>query len=115
MSEWLRIGRLEEFPAGGARSVRVGARRMAIFRVGEEWFALEDVCPHMRARLSEGSVSGLEVTCGWHGWRFDLRSGRSLTKSWASVRTGAIRVEAGEVFLAPPAEDAPSADDTEGG
>lgn len=102
---WRWVGRVADFPPGSARSVRIGQRRVAVFRVGAEWFALEDVCAHMRARLSEGSVCGHEVTCGWHGWKFDLRSGRSLTKSWARVRTFQVRVEAGEVWLGPPGAD----------
>lgn len=101
MSEWRRVGEVSDFPEGRPRSVRLGDRRVAIFRVGTEWFALEDVCAHMRARLSEGSVDGLEVTCSWHGWRYDLRTGRSLTKSWARVRTCPVKVEGGEVWLGP--------------
>lgn len=99
MSGWQRVGRIEDFPQGHGRSVRLGERRVAVFKLDGEWLALEDVCPHMRARLSEGSVHGATVTCGWHGWTFDLRSGRSLTKSWARVRTCPVRVQGNEVWL----------------
>jgi nitrite reductase/ring-hydroxylating ferredoxin subunit len=57
----------------------------------------------MRARLSEGRVEAGVVTCGWHGWRFDLRSGACLNKSWAAVPTYPLRIEQGEVWIGLPA------------
>ena len=107
MEQWQRVGKAAEFRSGRPRSVRVGERRIAVFRLGKEWFALEDVCPHMRARLSEGAVRSGIVTCGWHGWRFDLRSGSCLTKPWARVRTCPVRVMEGEVWLGPPSAESP--------
>jgi nitrite reductase/ring-hydroxylating ferredoxin subunit len=99
---WKRIGRVEDFRPGCSRSIQVGGRRVAIFRAGDEWLALEDVCPHMRARLSEGRVEAGTVTCGWHGWQFDLRSGACLNKTWARVRVYPLRLDGGEVWLGPP-------------
>jgi len=57
----------------------------------------------MRARLSEGQVEAGTVTCSWHGWQFDLRSGSCLNKSWARVQTYPLRLERGEVWIGPPA------------
>lgn len=110
MADWQKIGTVREFDSGKPRSVRLGDRRVAVFHVGRQWFALEDVCPHMRARLSEGSVHGCQVTCSWHGWTFDLRSGRSLTKSWARVRTCPVRIENDEVWLGPLSDPHPAGD-----
>jgi nitrite reductase (NADH) small subunit/3-phenylpropionate/trans-cinnamate dioxygenase ferredoxin subunit len=88
---------------------------VAVFRVGEEWFAIEDVCPHMRARLSEGALHGCVVTCGWHGWRIDLRTGRALTRSRARVCVCAVRIEAGQVWLGPLEKKEPPPEPDSGG
>lgn len=94
----------------------LGGHRVAVFRIGNEWFAVEDACPHMRARLSEGTLDGCVVTCGWHGWRLDLRTGRSLTRSGARVSVCAVRVEAGKVFLGPLEKKQPPPEtDSDGG
>ena len=48
---------------------------LAVFRVGDRYFALDDVCSHEYSRLSEGEILDTEVYCPKHGSRFDLRTG----------------------------------------
>jgi nitrite reductase/ring-hydroxylating ferredoxin subunit len=50
--------------------------KMAIFDLGSEIVCVQAFCPHLDGPLFEGSVGGGEVTCPWHFWRFDLRTGR---------------------------------------
>ena len=49
---------------------------IAVVRVGDEVFAIEDVCSHAEVPLSEGEVDGCTIECELHGSRFDLRSGK---------------------------------------
>jgi nitrite reductase/ring-hydroxylating ferredoxin subunit len=51
---------------------------MALFVIGDEVSALQAFCPHLEAPLFQGSVANGAVTCPWHRWRFDLRSGACL-------------------------------------
>jgi|SRR5579884_1628340 len=67
-----RIGDLED---GSSRVVEVAGRPIAVFRQGERYFAIDDMCPHMGASLSEGYVENGIVTCSWHAWRFRLADG----------------------------------------
>jgi 3-phenylpropionate/trans-cinnamate dioxygenase ferredoxin subunit len=69
---------VQEVPAGTARQVTLGGRTVALFNVGGTFYAIDDTCPHRGAPLSEGDVEGQEVTCPWHGARFDLTSGAHL-------------------------------------
>ncbi|MCE9534269.1 MAG: Rieske (2Fe-2S) protein, partial [Planctomycetes bacterium] len=48
---------------------------IAVFRTGDEYFAIDDMCPHMGAGLSGGFVEDGIVTCPWHYWRFRLSDG----------------------------------------
>ena len=74
---------------------------MAVFRVGERWFALRDACPHMGASLAEGSLEDGAVVCHWHDKRFDLETGASDMRSGACARVYTVEVVGGEVFLGP--------------
>jgi nitrite reductase/ring-hydroxylating ferredoxin subunit len=74
-----RVAALSEVPPGTAKQVRVSGRSLALFNVGGTLYALEDVCPHRGAPLSEGECEGTEVICPWHGARFDLTSGNHLS------------------------------------
>ena len=69
---------VQEVPEGTAKQVQVGGRTLALFHVGGAYHAIDDTCPHRGASLAEGDVAGNEVTCPWHGARFDLTTGAHL-------------------------------------
>jgi nitrite reductase (NADH) small subunit len=67
-----RAGDLKDGESG---SVAINGKVIAVFRVGEQFFAIDDTCPHMGASLSSGTVHNGIVTCPWHYWRFRLNDG----------------------------------------
>ena len=87
------VARAAEIPPGSRKLVHVGERDIIIFNVKGELFALSDTCPHRGGSLSHGRLTGVVsssapgtyeyerpgeiVRCPWHGWEFDLRTGRS--------------------------------------
>ncbi len=87
------IAPLCDFPAGTRRLVDVRGRAIAVFNVGGEFFALANRCPHQGGSLVKGRLVGLIeasapgcyrysrrgeiIRCPWHGWEFDLRTGKS--------------------------------------
>ena len=76
MGQLVPIGTTGEFAAGAGREVTVAGRVLAIFRIGDEFFALDAICPHAGGPLAKGAVSGCVVTCPWHGWQFDVSTGQ---------------------------------------
>lgn len=93
-----RVASVAEMASGTAKHVKVGKRDIALFRVGDEFFALSNVCRHAFAPLSEGYLDGYEVMCPWHGWRYDVRTGHTDHPD-ADVRTYPVTVRGGEVFV----------------
>jgi nitrite reductase/ring-hydroxylating ferredoxin subunit len=85
------IAKTADFPAGAAVQLEVNGRKLAVFNCDGVFYALEDVCPHRGAPLSEGMVAGEEVECPWHGARFNLKTGAHLcppaAKGVATFRT----------------------------
>jgi NAD(P)H-dependent nitrite reductase small subunit len=75
MAEFHTVCKVTELPAGEGKTVVVGEKIIAVFRQGDEVFAIDDFCPHMGASLSGGYVEGNIVTCPWHGWRFRITDG----------------------------------------
>ena len=69
------VARVEEFPTGQSRIAEHDGRYVAVFRLEEGFFAVENECPHVGAPLASGSVDDCVVTCPLHGWSFDLRDG----------------------------------------
>jgi nitrite reductase/ring-hydroxylating ferredoxin subunit len=74
------LARLEEIPDGGSVRRELAGREVALFRRGAEVFALDAVCPHRRGPL-DGPLEGdgYITVCPWHGWTFDVRTGKSPT------------------------------------
>ena len=76
----LIVGRIDNFPPSACISFELpDGSELAIYNVDGEFYATENFCPHKGAPLSEGTVCGHIVECGWHGWQFDVRSGDCLT------------------------------------
>jgi len=100
VSEFVRVAALSEVPPGSARCVRVGRKRVALFNVDGQIYAIDDTCTHAEASLSEGTVEGCEVVCPLHGARFDLRTGAALSlPAVIPVETYEVKVEGDEVFI----------------
>lgn len=70
--------RLEQIPLDRGVALEIGRTSVALFRVGDELHALDDMCPHSGGPLSEGPLEDGCVSCPWHGARFELASGRSV-------------------------------------
>jgi nitrite reductase/ring-hydroxylating ferredoxin subunit len=73
-----KVATVQEVPAGTARQVAAGGRTLALFNLGGTYYAIDDTCPHRGGPLSEGEIAGSEVTCPWHGARFDVTTGSNL-------------------------------------
>jgi nitrite reductase (NADH) small subunit len=97
---WTDVGLLADLPPRGARVVRVGTLRVALFRTGaDQVFALLDRCPHRGGPLSQGIVHGERVTCPLHDWVIDLTSGRAVGADEGCTVTFAVRIADGRVAI----------------
>jgi nitrite reductase/ring-hydroxylating ferredoxin subunit len=113
------IAPLRDFPAGSRRLVDVKGRAIVVFNVDGEFFALANRCPHQGGSLVQGHLVGLIeasepgcyrysrrgeiIRCPWHGWEFDLRTG----KSWCEpdrvrARQFAVSIAAGAKLVEGP-------------
>jgi len=73
-----RVASVQDIPPGKAKQLVLGTRKLALFNVNGTLYAIDDTCPHRGAPLWEGLVENLDVTCPWHGARFDLNTGGHL-------------------------------------
>jgi len=75
VGEFVAVGGVEDFVLGEGRLALVQGRHVAIFRLDDGFFAIDNLCLHQAGPLCEGPVDGGVVTCPWHGWSYDIRSG----------------------------------------
>ncbi len=78
MPKFIKVATTEELADQQAKVVELEGEKIALFRVDGAFYAMSDTCTHRGGPLSEGTVEGTEVTCPWHGAKFDLRTGAVL-------------------------------------
>ena len=100
MRKLVRVAAVAEIPPGRAKACIVGGREIAVFNVEGAFYAIDNTCPHQGGPLAEGWLEGAIVTCPWHGWCFDVRTGRMTLGELCSVDRFDVGVEGGSVFVA---------------
>lgn len=117
MADWLPIAAASECPPGTSLERVVGNRIVALANVDGDWHAIDGLCPHQGGPLGTGKLCGALLTCPWHGWQFDLPSGRhrlsaTVIQPRFDVREAEgsvlIRVEGGSPVELPSASSLPS-------
>lgn len=105
------VARLEEFPPGSRRIVRVGGREIGVFRVDERFYAVRNRCPHQGAPLCIGRIfprisspqpgefalgTGPPLlVCPWHGWQYDVSTGQSYSPGDPRAKSYGVSVASG--------------------
>ena len=98
MSDWVTVAKVGELAPGTHRVVDVDGASVAVFNVGGEYYAIEDVCTHDGGQLTGGTVEGDQVVCPRHGARFNIRTGDALTApAYEPTAKFPVRVENGVI------------------
>jgi 3-phenylpropionate/trans-cinnamate dioxygenase ferredoxin subunit len=101
MTEFAAVMELAGLGVGSMRACAVGGRELVICHTREGVFALDNICTHAHARLSEGRLRSTRLTCPLHGASFDVRDGRVLgSPAEAPLPTHAVRVVDGTIEVA---------------
>ncbi|MBM4004995.1 MAG: Rieske 2Fe-2S domain-containing protein [Planctomycetes bacterium] len=105
MLNWHRVCNVGDCPEGASREFVVGDRIVALFHVDDAFFALDGVCPHQGGPLGKGQLCGHTLTCPWHGWQFDVRTGQHLTNRAVRHDGFELRVADDEIWVGIPTEE----------
>ena len=97
---WIRITPIGNIPLREGRCVTLAGKELAIFRLHDRVYAVDNQCPHSGGPLCDGITSGTTVVCPLHGWRVSLESGEVERPSQnISVNTYDARVRDGVVEI----------------
>src|ERR1700722_2806303 len=99
---WVRVAAVADVGEGAAFPTKLGNRPIALYRIDGHVHAIDDVCTHALALLSQGFIENGAVECPLHGARFDIATGRCVAPPASKdLRTYAVKVEAGDVYVRP--------------
>lgn len=97
--QFVTVGQAEAFGPGG-HFVKVEGRHVALFRLDDGFHALDNLCLHHAGPLCEGPIDANdEVTCPWHGWSYEIRTGVLVQDPTLRVSRHDVRVVDGSVQI----------------
>jgi 3-phenylpropionate/trans-cinnamate dioxygenase ferredoxin subunit len=94
LSGWVDVASTDQLTPGGHKVVDVDGVEVAVFNIGGEFLAIEDICTHDGGDLACGDVEGDVIVCPRHGAKFSLRTGEVLAPpAYEPVAALPVRVE----------------------
>ncbi len=100
-AKFVSVARVEDVPAGTVACVEAEGEEISLANVGGRFYALQKACLHLEGPTCEGRIERERyLTCPWHGWRYDVETGKNDFDLAIETRTFEVRVENGEVQVA---------------
>ena len=99
MGELVAVAHVDDVAPGTVITVRAGETEIALARVGDDFYAVQGHCLHLQGPLGEGELEDCVLTCPWHGWQYDVRTGNNEFDLAIQLETYEVQVEDGEVKI----------------
>ena len=97
MAQFVKVASLSELAAGTGKAVEVEGKSIALFNVNGKVYATDNTCLHQGGPLGEGMLEDDVVTCPWHMWQYNVRTGENLEDSMLKVDTYPVRVSGDDI------------------
>ncbi len=97
MGELIRIAGTADVKPGSGMVAEVNGKAIALFNVDGTYYAIDNTCVHRGGPLGEGDVEGDVVSCPWHGWQFNVKTGACVNNPSAKVTAYEVAVEGPDI------------------
>lgn len=97
--EFVEVAKTDEIPVGRVKAMDAGGRMIALYHTPDGFFATDNTCPHRGGPLAEGDLIGNEITCPWHLWGFDIRTGACPGNPDIAVAVHEVRIDGDSVLV----------------
>jgi naphthalene 1,2-dioxygenase system ferredoxin subunit len=97
---WIDIASKDDVPEDDVMGIDLNAKSIALYQVGGEIFATDNICTHGNARLCDGFLEGHEIECPLHQGKFDIRNGKAMCAPLTEdIRTYPVKIDGDRVFV----------------
>ena len=100
MADLVKVANLGDLPEGQCKTVEAGGKAIALFNVAGTVYALDNTCLHQGGPLGEGMLEGDVVTCPWHMWEYNVRTGENVGDPALKVATYPVQVDGNDIKVA---------------
>lgn len=96
---FVTVARVDEVPPGTIRPLRAGDEEIALAHCDGGFYAVQQHCLHLQGPLGEGRLEGCVLTCPWHGWQYDVTTGKVTMNPSVGVDAYAVEVRGEDIFV----------------
>ena len=98
MSEFTKVAVTSDLEPGQTTIVEADDRIVILFRDGEDYYCIDDICTHDGGTLSDGPVHGCEIECPRHGARFNMKTGEALCMpAYQNTTTHEVKIDGDDI------------------
>lgn len=96
-----KIGNIDELPDDSGMGIEIDGLELAIFKVDDEYHAVQNRCPHKSGPLYKGAIDAEDCTvhCPWHWIEFELETGKNVVTKESQLRVFETVIEGDELFV----------------
>jgi len=102
MANYVKVASVSQVAPGSGIVASVNDKEVAVFNVDGTFYAIDNVCKHRGGPLGEGELDSDTVTCPWHGWQYNVKTGVCLTKEGITMDRYDVRVVNEDIEIAVP-------------
>ena len=99
MGEFVRVAGTDDVKPGHGMVAEVNGKALAVFNIDGQFHVIDNTCLHRGGPLGEGELEASVVTCPWHGWQYDVTTGKVTQNPTMGVACYATEVRGDEVFV----------------
>jgi nitrite reductase (NADH) small subunit len=99
MTEFVKIATKGEIESGKGKTVEVNGKSIAVLNENGEFFAIDNMCAHAQGPLGDGVCDEGKVTCPWHGWSYDLKTGKCENNPEVNLKVYEIKIDGEDVMV----------------
>jgi nitrite reductase/ring-hydroxylating ferredoxin subunit len=96
---FVRAIRKDEVPVGMIRELQLDGKVIALANVDGKLYAINNVCLHRGGPIAQGELKGKSVTCPWHGWEYDVTTGKAALNPAVGVETYTVEIRGDDVYV----------------
>jgi len=96
--EFTKVCSKNDLESGKMKIVEVNGEQICLSRVQDQFFAISNTCSHQQGPLGEGELNDDIVTCPWHGWQFNVKTGKN-TQMPVSVEVYEVKLEGDDILI----------------
>ncbi len=95
------VNKIDEMSNRTTHKTTISGKDILIINAGNNFYAIDDVCTHAGASLSEGKLSDTTIICDWHGAKFNYRNGKleEFISKIKDLKSYKVIVESGSIFI----------------